>query len=149
MKAIRKRVEQAPEVLEVENITTELIKDAIGGGWMEVCNFYFPDPQTKDPVNIIIYGDEEAKLKELPPNFPISLGPPLMGDVIRGGVLFVGPPDMEGNEQGVTPEQERAILSYFDRLRQDWERFVPREWYEPRSFIMPLTDKEFEEYLGV
>ena len=72
MKAIIKKVNEAPQVVNIEN-TLEAIQKAVGG-YIEVVRM---------DNNLLMICDEEGKLKGKPYNFDLG------SDIIVGDVLFV------------------------------------------------------------
>lgn len=97
MKALRIPADDAVRY-EVEGITPDLLKKAIGG-WLEGIGGV---DHADRPW--FAYLDEEGKLKRLEPNWratwlAMRLG--WRGDVLVGPVVFVGPPDAEGDDTDV------------------------------------------------
>lgn len=86
--------------LRTDPATYEAIKTAVGG-WLEVV-----------PTNgkLTIYCDEEGKLKGLRLNRIATLFvAPFLDDLIVGPVVFIGPPDDEGEDTDLPPEIEEQL----------------------------------------
>ncbi len=91
MRAILKKVGEAPKIIEIEN-TLEALQDAVGG-WIEA--IYLDN-------NAVLICDEEGKLKGLPSNFVTS------SDIIVGDVLFVSVADEDFTD--ITAEAEQTVM---------------------------------------
>lgn len=91
MRAILKKVGEAPEIVEIEN-TLEALQDAVGG-WIEA--IYLDN-------NAVLICDEEGKIKGKPFNFYTDL------DVIVGDVLFVSVADEDFTD--ITAEAEQTVM---------------------------------------
>lgn len=96
-----------PARLEQIEPDVEAIRRLLDGGWLEGIG---------GDDGWFGYCDEEGKIKGLPlnraaTNLARALGWP-SGDVLCGPVVFVGPPDEDGIDTGITS----VVLAYADAL---------------------------------
>lgn len=106
-KAIVIRTDGSKEIVEFDDTTAyDVIKDGVGG-WIE--HVGLPDE------GLSMYVNEEGKLEGLPINLLatdlFADQYPYLDDVIVGNAVFVGEPDDEGNDEGLTDLQVQLLMS--------------------------------------
>ena len=109
MKALIKKPGFPLEQVEIEDSLETF--QGIVEGYIEA----IPHP-VWEGSDISCYGNEEAKLKQLPPNIVLTYNYKTY-DVICGTVVFVGYNPEDGGNKSLTPEQIEVVeKSLFERL---------------------------------
>lgn len=108
-----------------EALTLTFLQGEVGG-----------DIESLAPPGCTAYINEEGKLRNLPRNHAAevvlsALGRPLIGDVLLGPMVVVGPPDEEGNETAI-PQTTAAL--------------IPLWLLNKTDAIRPATAYEHQEY---
>lgn len=89
----------------------EQLKEAIGGGWIEVCPI--PTVRSSPDYSVTCFVDEEGLLKRLRLNHRLS---EFVGGFIVGDAVFVGTDNM-GVSVGLSEEDADALVSRLNALK--------------------------------
>lgn len=113
-KVMIKKVGQAPEIVEVENVSLEYMQGVVGG-WIEIP--YISDALYLKRIDIVI--NEEGKLLDMEPNILVIEENDMSGtavrkvlDAIHGDILFVAN-DGDGHTIGLSDEQIKDLEHAF------------------------------------
>lgn len=105
-KVMIKKVGEAPQVIEVEEITLKYMQEVVGG-WIEMP--YLSEALDSRKIDIVI--NEEGKLMELEPNILVMNKAEIL-DVVVGDILFVAN-DGEGKTIGLNDTQIEDLKHAF------------------------------------
>ena len=105
-KVMIKKVGEAPQVIEVEEITLKYMQEVVGG-WIEMP--YLSEALDSRKIDIVI--NEEGKLMELEPNILVMNRAEIL-DVVVGDILFVAN-DGEGKTIGLNDTQIEDLKHAF------------------------------------
>lgn len=113
--------------------------------------FVLKDEQASRRFLVDFFCDDEGLIKQLPPNFPLELGPLLGVQAICGPVVFVGPTNANGDATPISHFQIQLLELFFESIPKDWDAILQEhipEAFEPRMYVEAMTQEEFLKRLG-